>query len=464
MPGNRMCHGAGHAILLTLFAVAVRPVVAQSQQPAAPPAHEHPAPAPPEHEHPAPAQPSSEAAAQQEHQHGATAVSLFSAREASGTAWLPDATPMYGLHHQARGWETMLHGNGFVQLLHEAAPEHRGDTQAGSINWAMGMARRPLAGGRFGVRTMVSLEPWTIGGCGYPNLLATGELCEGDNIHDKQHPHDLFMEVAAEFDWPLTSSLRWQLYGGLAGEPALGPPGFPHRLSAMPNPVSPIIHHWVDSTHITFGVVTAGVYSTRWKAETSVFNGREPDEDRYDFDLGPLDSMAGRFSFLPTSALALQVSAGRLAEAEMPYAGGPASDVVRLTSSATYHHRFGERNLWATTAAWGANRESGDTTHGVLIESSASFSERHAWFGRLELNGKPAHDLHIHEATGVFTVGKVQAGYTRYLDTRHGLQPGIGATLSAAFVPEALRPRYGGVGMGAGLFLTVRPAAHPMTP
>jgi hypothetical protein len=207
-----------------------------------------------------------------------------------------------------RDWQVMLHGNAFVQFLHEAAPEHRGATQAGSINWAMAMARRPFARGWFGVRTMMSLEPVTISGCGYPNLLATGELCNGDNIHDKQHPHDLVMEAAAEFDRPLTGDVRWQVYAGLAGEPALGPAGFPHRLSAMANPISPIIHHWVDSTHITFGVVTAGVYNSRWKAEASIFNGREPDENRYDLDFGPLDSVSGRVSLMAAPSVALQVS------------------------------------------------------------------------------------------------------------------------------------------------------------
>ena len=125
----------------------------------------------------------------------------------------------------------------------------------------MGMARRPVGSGRLGLRAMVSLEPWTIAGCGYPNLLATGEVCRGDTIHDKQHPHDLFMEIAAEYDRPLTQSLRWQIYAGPAGEPALGPPGFPHRLSAFPNPIAPISHHWLDATHITFGVVRAATFA-----------------------------------------------------------------------------------------------------------------------------------------------------------------------------------------------------------
>src|SRR5688572_29737586 len=408
--------------------------------------HEHPSPAEPQHEHPTPP----------------PALNLFSTRDASGTAWLPDVTPMYGFHHTLRGWDVMLHGNAFLQLLDERAPEHRGATQVGSTNWVMAMARRPVGSARVGLRTMVSLEAWAIPGCGYPNLLATGEFCEGDSIHDKQHPHDLFMELAAQLDRPLSGTLRWEAYAGLAGEPALGPPAFPHRISALPNPLSPIAHHWLDATHITYGVLTTGVYDVRWKAEVSLFNGREPDERRYDFDFAALDSVAGRLWFLPTDALALQISAGRLHEAELNLEQGEAIDVSRFTASATYHRRFGTGHLWATTLAWGANHELGETTNGLVAESSLAFSRQHVWFGRAELNGKPAHDLHIHESADVFTVGILQAGYTRYFDVRRGLTPGLGASVSAALVPEALRPRYGGVGVGLGIFLTVRPIQHEM--
>jgi hypothetical protein len=371
---------------------------------------------------------------------------------------------MYGFHHALRGWEVMLHGNAFLQVLDERAPEHRGARQAGSTNWIMAIARRQVGSSRLGVRTMMSLEPWTIPGCGYPNLLATGEFCDGDSIHDKQHPHDLFMELAAQLDRPLSGTLRWEAYAGLAGEPALGPPAFPHRISALPNPLSPIAHHWLDATHITFGVLTTGVYEARWKAEMSLFNGREPDERRYDFDFGALDSFAGRLWFLPTDTLAIQVSAGHLDEAELNLTQGQSIDVDRFTASATFHRPFGTNHFWATTLAWGANREAGTTTNGFLAESSLALSRRHVWFGRAEINGKPAHDLHIHELPlEVFVVGKLLAGYTRYFDACHGLTPGIGATVSAALVPDALQPRYGGVGVGLGVFLTLRPGQHEMT-
>lgn len=389
------------------------------------------------------------------------AIGLFPLREASGTAWVPDASPMYGTHHQVRGWEVMLMGNSFVQYLQEFAPEHRGAHQTGSINWLMAMARRPLGAGRIGLRTMFSLEPWTIAGCGYPDLLATGELCDGDNIHDRQHPHDLVMEAAIDYRRPITPTVSLQLYGGPAGEPALGPAAFPHRLSAMPNPIAPMTHHWLDATHITYGVATVGVFGAKWKAEGSAFNGREPDERRTDFDLAALDSLSARLWWLPSAAFALQVSAGHLNDAERAFGGAPAVDVKRVTASVTYHRRSAESASWATTLAWGSNLELGERTHGALVETAFSRNQN-GWFGRVEVNGKPAHDLHIHNQSGVLTVSKVQVGYTRSLALWRGLQPGFGGYLSAGFVPASIRPQYGGVGTGIGLFLTLRPGAHEM--
>lgn len=371
-----------------------------------------------------------------------------------------------GDRHDANGPARSIDGS------RESGEIHRTSQQFGSINWVMGMARRPVGAGRLGLRAMVSLEPWTISGCGYPDLLATGELCLGDSIHDRQHPHDLFMELAAEYDRPLTRSLRWQVYAGPAGEPALGPPGFPHRLSAFPNPIAPISHHWLDSTHITFGLVTAGVSGRRWKVEGSAFNGREPDESRADFDLGALDSVSGRLSFAPTAGLALQVSAAHLHEAEAGVGRQPRTDVDRITASATYHRRLSDGDVWATTLAYGHNWEQAlipggvfaESTHAVLLETSATLRDRHTWFGRLDVVGKPAHDLHAHEyITRVFTVGKLQAGYVRHLKPWNGLLPGVGATVSASVVPPLLAPRYGGrVVPGFGLFFTVRPSRHAM--
>ena len=378
-------------------------------------------------------------------------------REGSGTAWLPDETPMYAMHWQRGVWLLMAHGNAFAQLLHESGA--RGQSQLGSINWFMGMARRDLGRGRLMLRGMFSAEPWTIRGCGYPDLLASGEQCRGEQIHDRQHPHDFAMELSAEYDAPLTDRVRWQVYGGPAGEPALGPVAYPHRVSAMPNPVAPISHHWLDSTHVTYGVITGGVYGKRWKAEGSIFNGREPDEHRANIDFAPLDSVAGRVWFMPTPRVALQFSAGRLTEAEA--ADNAREDVSRATASVTYHATPAEHTIWATTIAWGRNGESGHGSNAFLMETSLTANDRDSWFGRFEAVGKTAHDLALGESRDdAFTVAKLLGGYTLYLRTWKGLKPGVGGALSAAVVPRNLKAAYGHrVNTGFGVFVTVRPQA-----
>ena len=102
------------------------------------------------------------------------------------------------------------------------------------------------------------------------------------------------MEMAASYSRKLSAKDSAFLYLGLPGEPALGPPAFMHRLSAMDSPEAPIGHHWMDSTHVTFGVVTAGLVHGPWKLEGSGFRGREPDQKRYDLESPRLDSASVR--------------------------------------------------------------------------------------------------------------------------------------------------------------------------
>ena len=138
----------------------------------------------------------------------------------------------------------------------------------------------------------------------------------------------------------------------------------------------------------------------------------------------------------------------------------------RVTASVVYHRPLANRSFWASTVAWGRNEENGVATHAFLTESSVTRAERDVWFGRFEIGGKAAHDLHADEfGDEVFTVGKLQGGYTRYLASAAGLRLGAGGSLSAGFVPEALKPRYGSrANLGVGFFLTVRPGSHAMQP
>jgi hypothetical protein len=174
--------------------------------------------------------------------------------------------------------------------------------------------------------------------------------------------------------------------------------------------------------------------------------------------------------FLPTPNLALQVSAGHLNEAEPGEVDDLRVDVTRVTASGTYHRWRGDGDIWATTVAWGRNEEKDHATNALLIETNLTLADRNRWSGRFEIVGKTAHDLdvphslvHDVEETDVFTVAKLQAGYTRYLAPWKGLQAGLGASASVGFVPSTLESVYGSrVNPGVGVFLTVRPAVMRM--
>lgn len=383
-------------------------------------------------------------------------------REGSGTAWLPDATPMYALHGQAGPWELMLHGSLYVHYLDDGGD--RGREEFGATNWVMGMGRRPVLGGDLTLRAMLSADPLTAGECGYPDLLATGEFCDGEPLHDQQHPHDLFMELVGIYERALTGNLALQLYGGPVGEPALGPVAFPHRISSFPNPIAPISHHWLDSTHIAFGVATAGIYGRRWKAEGSLFNGREPDAERYNIDLDPLDSYSGRLWLLPNERWALQVSAGQLNEAEVHEPGGVPIDVTRMTASATYHRSLTREGHWSSTLAWGRNREGSEATQAFLVETNFNLAERDLFYGRLEVAEKTGGDLVLPEELEEesFNVSKLGLGYVRQFSPLAGFVPGAGAGVTVSRVPDDLESIYGSrFPTGLQLFLRLRPAPMP---
>ncbi len=368
-------------------------------------------------------------------------LGIADVRDGSGTSWLPDATPPSGPMWHARGWMLMAHGQAFLQAIDVTGD--RGDRQIGSVNWVMGMAQRALWGGQLTLRAMSSLEPVTVGRCGYPNLAQSGESCRGVALHDRQHPHDLFMETAARYQRAIGDDVAIEIYGGPAGEPALGPVAYPHRPSAAPDLFAPIAHHWLDATHVSFGVVTGGVYGRRWKAEASAFNGREPDDARYGFDLARLDSWSTRVSWLPVSHLALQVSTGALRDAE--HHDDEAVDIRRTTASATYHRRT-PRGMWATTAAWGVNREHGESSHAWLVETAVDLSNSDVVFARAEWVQKSAADLALSEGgapIGRSGIIKWQAGYTRWVASAAGLRAGLGGSIGIARVPDAAVEAYG---------------------
>ena len=361
-------------------------------------------------------------------------------REASGTAWQPEAARHEGVHIMRGPWMVMLHG--FADLVYDHQGSDRGDEKVFSNNMGMAMAQRSLGPGMLGLRSMLSLEPTTVGKEGYPLLLQTGETADGRTpLIDRQHPHDLFMELAGSYSMS-SGNRSLFLYGGLPGEPALGPPAFMHRYSGINIPVAPITHHWLDSTHITYGVLTAGAVVDRVKVEASAFRGREPDEDRWNIESPKLDSHSFRLSVNPTDRWALQVSYGRI---HSPEQLEPEVSQDRTTASAIYDGTFGDTGRWEGTLAWGRNRNRpGHILDAFTGEAAASFSERHTVFARVEQVEKDELFLEPDPRVGeTFTVGELTAAYRYDFLKREHSAFGLGASGTVSQVPSELRDTYG---------------------
>jgi hypothetical protein len=386
-----------------------------------------------------------------------TVVELVHAQEASGTAWQPAQTPMTGMHSKIEGWDIMAHAAIFAGF--DTQTGDRGDDSFFSTNWIMVMGRRPLGGGEISLRGMASVEDWTVGDRGYPLLLQNGE-----GLHDRQHPHDLLMELSAAWAAPISDSLGVQFYGGLAGEPALGPVTYHHRHSAAADPMAPLGHHWEDSTHISFGLLTAGLFTTFAKLEASWFNGREPDDNRLVPDLNVPDSGAVRLSVNPTPMWSMQVSAGRLDE---PEEDEPNVSVWRTTASTTLTDRIGSDGSWSATALWGRNDPSvGPSTDAFLAEANVEIDKEHAVFGRVEAVKKTGHDLDLDPGmeTDTFPVASLSVGYLYTFTRLQDQEIGLGVRLTANFIDRDLEDFYGGpVEWGIVLFLRLRPAPNLQT-
>ena len=371
-------------------------------------------------------------------------------REASGTSWQPDAARHSGLHVMRGEWMLMFHGYADAVLDDQRGP--RGDQQVMSDNMAMGMARRPLGPGTLGLRAMLSLEPATIGRDGYPLLLQTGETADGVTpLIDRQHPHDLFMELAGS--WSVTSgSYSAFVYAGLPGEPALGPPAFMHRFSGSNLPAAPISHHWLDSSHVTFGVLTAGVVAGGAKLEASAFRGREPDQNRWDIEAPKLDSHSFRLSVNPTEHWALQVSQGRLTSPEQLE---PDVDQDRWTASALVDGGWGASGHWEGMLAWGQDRNRpGHTTNAYTVEGALAFDEQHTLFARVEQVDKDELFVAPDPLAGrVFAVGEVTAGYRFDFARADHASLGVGAAGTLSRIPSELVSAYGSHPAGVLVFL-----------
>jgi hypothetical protein len=377
-------------------------------------------------------------------------------RLGSGTSWQPQTAPHYGWHFVRGSWTLMVHGVAYAEYDRQLGV--RGDDQVGSINWGMLMAMHSLWGGMLHLHGMLSAEPATIGSHGYPLLLQSGESFHGAPLYDRQHPHDLFMEAAALYEHPVARDLALSLYVAPVGEPAIGPVAFPHRPSAASDPLAPLGHHWQDATHITFGVLTLGLFSRTWKVEGSLFNGREPDEHRTDIEVRKLDSYAGRIFYNPNANWSYSASAAYLASPEVLH---PEESLHRYAASVMNTRLLGARGEWSSSLIYGANAVSGaPLANSALIETDVSLDGVDTFFGRAELVQKSAQDLAVADQSESrqYDVSALTLGYSREIMRARGLTLGASILGTLNMVPEGLAAAYGTrYPKGYAVFLRLRP-------
>lgn len=384
----------------------------------------------------------------------------------SGTSWQPDTSPIYMLDKVSGAWLFMFHFNAVIGVNAQGGP--RGTTKFESANWFMPIAYRRLGPGTLQLRAMVSAEPFTFPPGGSPLLFQTGESYQGQPLIDRQHPHDLFMELSAQYTVPLGERATWFTYFGYPGEPALGPVAFMHRASAAENPSATLSHHLQDSTHIAFGVITTG-FTYRWfKLEGSIFNGREPDENRYDFDAHKWNSRSVRLSFAPNRNWVAQVSYGFL---RSPENQDPGVDIRRATASVQHNKTF-HRGNWASSLIWGRNHVSGDEIHnlnGYTAETTVNFLDKNYFYARLELVDKDdllrAVDrarLGITQHHPSFRIGGYTFGGARDVWNNDKLALAVGSDVTFYSKPAALDQIYGSKPVSWKVFFRLRPAKMKM--
>ena len=383
--------------------------------------------------------------------HGMTMHGLLGSyamsREASGTSWQPQAAPHSAIHLTADDWMVMLHGRASGIADWQSGP--RGGDQVFSTSMVMALASKDLANGdTLGLKAMLSGDPF-MGRRGYRLLLASGESADGTtHLVDRQHPHDLLMELAATYSHPLSESDSLFVYAGYPGEAALGPSAYMHRASSLDNPMTPIAHHWLDSTHIAFGVVTAGLVHEAWKLEVSQFTGREPDQFRFNFDAARFDSTALRLSWNPSSNWSLQVSHGWI---KSPEALEPDLDERRFTASATYFNRFAFGAVAATLAFGNKHLSDGTDTNALLLETE--FKPDEAW--TLFARGEAIESKELLPGGQVRGAGEISLGVIHDWRLAEHWKLGVGGLYAFDFVPDSSPAAYGSNPRGAMAFVRI---------
>ena len=321
----------------------------------------------------------------QEHSHEHMAPPEEAAKAPAGVLEPDTMTAMMSADPGDR-WMTMFHGFAYLTFNRQSGPSGGQDFE--SQNHLMLVALHQLWGGKVSLLGTFSLEPATIPQAGSYELFQRGETYNDVLLVDRQHPHDLFIELAAQWERRLSADLGLRLYLAPVGEPALGPIPYPHRLSASALPQAPLSHHNQDSTHITYDVITAAADWASVSLEGSVFHGAEPNENRWDIQAGALDSYSGRLTLRLPEDFQLQLSAGHL---EHPEATEPGNQTRAV--GALYWQRAFSDGFVALSLISGLNDTEDGREWGSLLEGTWRFASVNSVFGRVEAVDRDLYEL-----------------------------------------------------------------------
>jgi hypothetical protein len=356
-------------------------------------------------------------------------------------------------------WMTMLHGFAFLNANRQGGPS--GGRELDAQNHVMAMATRSLGGGRITLLGTFTLEPATIPPDGSRQLFQRGETYHNILLVDRQHPHDLFVQVAAAWERDLSSNSTLRAYLAPVGEPALGPEAYPHRLSASENPTAPLSHHNQDSTHIAADVATLGLTVGPAAIEGSVFHGREPDENRWNVDQGRPDSWSGRLTVRPLTGVSLQISTSHLEHPEKIESGNQ----TRSTASVSYERETAGGFIAASLIA-GRNRTRGGPEWGNLFEFTWKFAEKNFLYGRVEAVDRDIFELvnkrqRPEEVPPARTsVRAATLGFVRDIPLLTEAETGLGADATVYGFTRRLDAVYGAHPVSVHAFLRVRYGGH----
>ncbi|MET0285723.1 MAG: hypothetical protein ABW352_14685 [Polyangiales bacterium] len=381
-------------------------------------------------------------------------------RFGTGTAWLPDESPLLASVPHFGKWGLAISGN--VYAGYDYYSSERGGKRFFGRNTFMGSLFRTFEHSEWLFRAAISLEPLTIGDRGYPQVLQSGQQADGERVADRMYALDFFRELATTYSWEVTRDWGAMFYAALAGEPAIGPVTFTQRVSASPDPLAPLGFVAQENSHTAFGVLTVGAFTRTMKFEASWYNGSLPGDHKFTIAIRRPDSYAARVSWNPFSWLSTQLSYAYLGN---PSRHDPGRSDHRFTTSATYTRWRANDSGLAATLAFAervSNRNQLNTS--LMAEAYWNIDGHNAVFGRWDLLQKSGEELILPEpTTELFAIGALGAGYIYYFGPFISLTPGLGLRGSINLMEDDLARFYGGqAAYGLMVFAQLRTAALPL--